>query len=232
MGLSVAAGLATVAGAALLFGRRSWNERNLAFFLGLAAGVMAAVVALNMMPSALLLYPVGPGLAGLALGLVLMGYYGRFARLEGGGGDTPLMRLGLLIMLGIALHDLPEGMAIALGEELKGRTGLVIALGVGVHNIPEGMVMAAPLLMAGMPRRQILGRCLLVALITPLGALLGAALLGVAPGIMPVMLGLASGIMAWLCLFQLWPQAVKRDGGRSRWGFLAGVAIIILATFL
>ena len=52
--IALAAGLCTLMGAVLLFLKRDWNDRALAIFLGLAAGVMAAVVLMDMMPSALL----------------------------------------------------------------------------------------------------------------------------------------------------------------------------------
>jgi ZIP family zinc transporter len=86
-----------------------------------------------------------------------------------------------MIMLGIALHDLPEGMAVALGEHMKNRTGMVIALGIGIHNMPEGMAIAAPLLMSGMKKSMVLLQTLLISLITPLGTLLGSFLLHLAP---------------------------------------------------
>ena len=135
-------------------------------------------------------------------------------------------------MLGIAMHDLPEGMAIALGSELKARTGMVIALAIGIHNIPEGMAIAAPLLIGGLRRLRILWQVLVLGLITPLGTLLGLLLMGALPGILPWLMGIASGIMSYLILCQLWPQA-GRKSSRSRWvGLFIGISIITLATFI
>ncbi len=58
--------------------------------------------------------------------------------------------MGYLIAIGIALHDLPEGIAIAVGYAAQENLGLIIALAIGLHNIPEGMATAAPLLMGGL----------------------------------------------------------------------------------
>jgi ZIP family zinc transporter len=137
-----------------------------------------------------------------------------------------------MIMLGIAMHDLPEGMAIALGSEMKARTGMVIALGIGIHNIPEGMAIAAPLLMAGIKQLRVLGQILLVGLITPLGTVIGLLAVAFLPNLLPLLLGLASGIMIYLVLFQLWPQARAKDPRNRWWGFWLGMVIILIATYI
>lgn len=227
---SFAAGLCTTIGAGMLFAKRNWSNRGLSAFLGLAAGVMTAVVLLDMMPSALL-YQSGPAIGGTLLGMLLMRRVDRRLIDKINGPDT-LLGLGYLIMLGIAMHDLPEGMAIALGGEMKARTGMVIALAIAIHNIPEGMAIAAPLLMGGRRRLRILVETGLIGLITPLGTIIGKMAISQLPQLLPWLLGLASGIMIYLVLFQLWPQAGAKDP-RSRWkGFWIGVIIISLATFI
>lgn len=229
--LSIMAGACTAIGAVILFMRKSWGNRSLAFFLGLAAGVMVAVVVFDMMPSALVYSGPLRAILGLLLGMVILGSTDA-SIFDREGGMRSLKSLGYLIMLGIALHDLPEGMAIAFGEEMKGRTGMVIALGIGIHNIPEGMAIAAPLLMAGIRKRKVLLQVLLVGLVTPMGTVLGKYLVGLLPELLPLMLGLASGIMLYLVFFQLWPQAAAKNK-KSRWyGFWLGVIIIFIATFI
>lgn len=116
---------------------------------------MTAVVIFDMLPSAILYNGVGKALGRIAVGLMLM-VWGDFFLGTRKSGSRSLLGLGYLIMLGIALHDLPEGMAIALGDIMKNRTGMVIALGIGIHNIPEGMAIAVPLVMAGVKTPRIL----------------------------------------------------------------------------
>lgn len=230
MAMSIAAGFCTTVGAGVLFMKRDWSNRSLAVFLGLASGVMAAVVLMDMMPSALLsnytaaLWGTLLGMASIWVCDVWLGQ-----RIKG---PETLLGLGYLIMLGIAMHDLPEGMAIAMGGELKARTGMVIALAIAIHNIPEGMAIAAPLLMGGQRRLRILLETAAVGLITPVGTGIGKLSLAVIPQLLPWLLGFASGIMLYLVIFQLWPQAGAK-GPRSRWsGFVTGFLIIALATFM
>ncbi|MBO8158352.1 ZIP family metal transporter [Thermosyntropha sp.] len=229
--ISIVAGICTALGAVLLFIKRSWSSRSLAMFLGLASGVMIGVVVFDLIPSFLFFPGFEKGLIGLLIGFFLLRFISNFLFSNSLRGKS-LASLGYLIMLGIAVHDLPEGMAIALGNEIKTRTGMVIALGIGIHNIPEGMAIAAPLIMGGISRIRILKQTLLVGLVTPLGTILGMFMVAVLPGILPFLLGLASGIMLYLVIYELWPQAILR-GKKSRWfGFWLGIFIILIATFL
>jgi len=231
MTMSAAAGICTAIGAALLFIKRKWSNQSLAVFLGLASGVMVAVVVFDMVPSALAFAAVMPLIKGLAAGGLVLYLFDKLLFKQITKKDT-LIGLGYLVMLGIAMHDLPEGMAIALGHEMKDRTGMVIALGIGIHNIPEGMAIAAPLIMGGMRRCTILMQTLLVGMITPLGTLIGQVAVSHLPDLLPLLLGFASGIMVYLVLFQLWPEAKSKDRVKRWYGFWLGVAIIFIATFI
>lgn len=228
---SCLAGIATVLGAILLFFRQEWSNRVLASFLRLAAGVMVGVVVFDLLPSAIAYAGLGAAISGVMLGIVVIACFDFFIMARVYPGDS-LMRLGYLIMLGIAMHDFPEGIAIALGYEMKIRTGAVIALGIGIHNIPEGMAIAAPLIMSGMKHWRILLQTILVGIITPLGTLSGQIIINYHPQLLPVLLGSASGIMLYLVVFQLLPQAGKKDEQADWKWFWLGVSIIILATFI
>jgi ZIP family zinc transporter len=223
--------MGTVMGALLIFVKKNWSAKSLAFYLGLASGVMVAVVVFDILPSAMIFSGFLEVFTGILLGVFLM-ILGDIVLFKKTSGSQTLRGLGYLIMLGIAMHDLPEGMAIAMGEEMKSRTGMVIALGIGIHNIPEGMAIAAPLIMAGIKKTTIFMQMLAVGLITPLGTLLGKCLVSALPFLLPLLMGLASGIMFYLVLFQLWPQAKLKDPKSRWWGFYLGMAIILGATFL
>jgi ZIP family zinc transporter len=228
---SIIAGLGTAMGALLIFAKKNWSPASLSFYLGLASGVMIAVVFFDMLPSAILFAGFSKVFIGILLGILLMAL-SDFVIFKKMSGPQTLTGLGYLIMLGIAMHDLPEGMAIALGDEMKAQTGLIIALGIGIHNIPEGMAIAVPLIMAGISKPRIFLQILAVGIITPLGTMLGQTLVSVLPAWLPILLGLASGIMVYLVIFQLWPQAKVKDRKTRWWGFFLGMLIILVATFI
>lgn len=229
---STVAGLCTFLGAAIVFLRSRLTKRELSFFLGLASGVMLAVVTFDLLPSA-----IGKGdIIGFIIGtvggclIIMLSNVIMDDQLNNSG--RTMARLGYLIMLGIALHDLPEGMAIALGNEVGHKTAAVIALGIGIHNMPEGMAIAAPLLMSGIRKRTIALQTLAVGAVTPLGTLIGNVAVSAWPNYFGLFMGIAAGVMIYLVFSQLWPES-RRSASLWRYpGLLAGIILIFCATFV
>lgn len=230
MTVSLLAGLATMGGAliTLLCGRAA--QGVLAWMLGLAAGAMSGVACLDLIPSAWRWGGPWHLAAGLASGLILVWLVGRW--LEAGGKSNQLAKVGYLVAAGIALHDLPEGIAIAAGYAATPALGWVIAFAIGFHNIPEGMAMAAPMLLGGQGAGRILATAGLVSLVTPLGAGLGALLVGISSHFIAYLLALAGGAMLYIVLWELCPQG-RREGSRlALRGGLAGLVLVLLLTLL
>ncbi|MBZ4654860.1 MAG: zinc/iron permease [Peptococcaceae bacterium] len=230
---STVAGLATVFGAliVLAFGRP--GERILALFLGFAGGIMTAVVIFDLIPSALDYGNVFVTSLGFLLGLIFMLMLDVIISFlpdikeQREGRQGYLLKMGYLIAAGIALHDLPEGIAIAVGYTAKESLGFLIALSIGLHNIPEGMATAAPLTMGGMSRKGIIGTCLLVSIFTPLGACLGLLLVSISKHFICLLLALAGGAMAFIVKNELIPESYRRHPNYAWLGFALGILLIL-----
>lgn len=236
---SILAGLATVLGALviLLLGRP--GERILASLLGFAGGVMTAVVIFDLLPSALDYGNVLTTWFGFFLGLLFMLgldiIISLLPSLKYSGnakGQGRLLKMGYLIAIGIALHDLPEGIAIAVGYSAKESLGLLIALSIGLHNIPEGMATAAPLSMGGMSANRIILTCLFISFFTPLGAYLGLLLVAISQRFICLLLSLAGGAMAFIVKNELLPESYRRHPNFARLGFALGIALIFFLGIL
>lgn len=235
---SLIAGLSTTAGGvlALLFGMP--QERFLAALLGGAGGMMSAVVIVDLIPTAWLGGSAVQLFGGLLTGLSFMFLGTRQVNAPAGEATVPLnqrqrlKRLGLLIATGIALHDLPEGMAIAAGQEASGHLGLLIAFTIALHNFPEGMATAVPLMMARIRPWKILILNLGVAFFTPLGALLGLLALQTVHHSLSFFLAFAAGSMAFLVVSELWPLSRERHPHYALCGGLMGFIVFTLFSLL
>lgn len=225
----IAAGLATTLGSLLFLFIGFPGRRVIAFALGLASGVMLAVVGLDLIPSALscggwVMTAVGFGCGWMLIRLAdqLLG------TIEKGDYHTPsaYRRLGILTAMGIALHDLPEGMAIALGYAAAERLGPIIAVAIGLHNIPEGIATTAPLRAARLSVGKILLTNLLLALVTPIGTAMGLFLAHTLPSYFEWMLGLASGTMIYLVATALGPSAYRLHFYSALCGTCLGIIMI------
>lgn len=236
---SCVAGLATVLGALLVLAFGRPVERVLAVFLGFAAGVMTAVVVLDLLPSALEYGSWLTAVLGFFWGLVFMllldvalSCLPGVRNSQKSGKQGRLLKMGYLIATGIALHDLPEGIAIAAGFSAEENLGFLLALAIGLHNIPEGMATAAPLLMGGMSRLEILAISLLISIFTPIGSALGLLLMFVSPGLISALLALAGGAMAFIVKNELLPEAYRRHPNYARLGLASGAILILLLGIL
>ena len=230
--LSVAAGLATCFGGIIVLLLGKPTEKSLAIFLGLAVGIMVAVVVLELLPSAWEYGNFYIMVAGLCFGIVALGLLDLFLSFlrpvcTGSRNNHYLLNMGYLIAMGIALHDLPEGIAIAAGYEAQQSLGVLIALAIGLHNIPEGMATAAPLRMGGMSSLKIIVIIGLVSIFTPLGTIIGIVLTKISPHLIALLLAMAGGAMLYIVRFELIPESKRRHPVYARLGTLVGFAIIL-----
>jgi ZIP family zinc transporter len=124
------------------------------------------------------------------------------------------LRSALLTTLSLALHNLPEGMAVAASALSGGlRLGLPLAIGIALHNAPEGCAIAAPVYAATNSRIQAVTWALIAGLVEPLGVffliwfrLNRRALTGLLAGV--------AGIMTMLSCTELLPQALRMNEQR------------------
>lgn len=226
---SALAGLATGLGAipAILLGRLS--PRAYDATLGFISGVMLAAASFALIGPALTggLLPVVVGVVAGAgfvhlLERLLPHLEPHFTRHPA----IPGLRRGLLIAAAIAIHNLPEGMAVGAGYSAPGRLGLVLALGIAAHNIPEGMVVALPWRQAGMGAWKCVLLTVASGLTEPLGALLAVFPLLLVHSLMPGGLAFAGGAMLYVVVNELLPEA---QGQRSIYGAgaIAGFLLMV-----
>lgn len=234
--ISMIAGLATTLGSllVLLFGKP--KERVLALLLAGAGGVMLAVVSIDLLPNA---WKIGPPLQvvfGMVLGLLFM--YFADSRLNMTDTTLPLSqrqrlkKIGLLVATGIALHDIPEGMAIAVSQEAAPGLGLLIALGITLHNLPEGMATTAPLVMARIRGWKILLLNIGIAFFTPLGAVFGLLALESVQNSLTFFLSFAAGAMLFLVFGELVPLSRERHPHYALLGGMLGFVLFALISLL
>jgi ZIP family zinc transporter len=143
-----------------------------------------------------------------------------------------LKRTGLLVATGIALHDLPEGMAIAVSQEAAPGLGFLIFIAITLHNLPEGMATTAPLKMAGICWWKILLLNIGIAFFTPLGALVGLLALEGVQNSLAFFLALAAGAMNFLVFAELWPLSRERHPRYALLGGTIGFIFFALISIL
>lgn len=154
--------------------------------------------------------------------------FGRWNR-QGQVLDTRLVNTGLLLAVGITLHNLPEGIAVGAGYLHNPQFGLFIAVAILLHNIPEGLATALPLCKGGVCRWDALRVALLSGLAEPVGAIFASLFLVNFQGFIPGALAFAGGVMVFITLDELIPTA--REHGHEHYtaiGIILGSLFVFL----
>jgi ZIP family zinc transporter len=232
--LGLIAGLGTCLGALLVVAFGRLGTATISLMLGFASGIMTAVIIFDLLPSSLRYGSLAATLTGFAGGLILMACLDLglniFApSLVGGRG---YLKMGYLIAAGIALHDLPEGFAIAAGFAAAEKLGPILVLAIGLHNIPEGMATAAPLRYGGMGAGRVVWLNAIISLVTPLGTMVGLVLVEASYTFIGLLLAFAAGAMTYIVLGELAPESRRSNKPLAYTGMLAGLILIMALSFI
>ena len=112
----------------------------------------------------------------------------------------------MLFILAIAIHKFPEGIAAGVSMNGGETASWAVTLGIAFHNIPEGMVIIAPLLLAGVSHARTFIISLAIGLLEVVGVLVGYGLGTISTSLLPVMLGFAGGAMLYVTSDEMIPE--------------------------
>lgn len=197
------------------------SERTLSLSLHLAAGVVLAVVGLELLPEAMTSSrPWIPIAAFAAGGLLFIGIEkvigivkNRFMGSDGSSGP-------LAIYTGVSLDLFSDGVMIGTATLIDPRLGLLLALGQVPADIPEGFAALASLRRAGVARATRLKMGAAFAIPVFIGAALGYFALRDAPEVVTLaVLAVTGGVLISVVIEEIVHEA--HGGETSRFGPLA-----------
>ena len=125
-----------------------------------------------------------------------------------------LLRTGIIVSIGLAIHNFPEGLAIGSGFEASLKLGLSLAIAICLHDIPEGISMAVPMKNGGMRIRKVIFYVILSGITTGIGAFFGAIVGSISETIISLNLSFAAGAMLYIVSGELIPESNKLYNGR------------------
>jgi len=248
--LSLLAGLATGLGGLIVVSMKHVSKRTLSFGLGLSSGIMVIIGVRDLFGKSIELsnyYLAVASFMGGALFILVIDYLvphefvhreegirrkAKAAKqLSSGRGKkrSGLMAAGIIMALGITIHNIPEGMIVGAGYAAMPAFGIVLAFAIALHNIPEGVAVSVPLCASGCSKRKVFWVTLVSGLAEPLGAVAAVAFVSFMPGLLPLMLGFAGGVMTYLTMDELIPTAQKYGSPHAiGLGIMAGLVLAMI----
>lgn len=213
---------------------KNHSNKFLSFILSFAAGLMMAVVCFDLIPEALSISKISEVLVGILIGIVVMIFCDVIVdKKYNEDVKSNLLKTGIIVSIGLAIHNVPEGLAIGSGFDASVSLGFSLALAICLHDIPEGISMAIPMKTGGMKIYKIMTYVILSGLATGGGALIGAIIGKVSEEIIAICLSFAAGAMLYIVSGELIPESNKLYRGRisalgNMLGFILGIFVTIL----
>ncbi len=124
-----------------------------------------------------------------------------------------------MMVLAVALHNLPEGMAVGVvaagwlsgNESISAASALALSLGIALQNLPEGAIISMPLKSQGMRQGRAFSYGVLSGAVEPLGAVLTILLAGLLVPVLPYLLAFSAGAMLYVVVEELIPEMAEGE---------------------
>ena len=213
------------------------SNKFLSFILSFASGLMMSIICFDLIPEALGISNIYLIILGIIIGIISMVFCDIIVQkkfkgnVESKNEKDNLLKTGIIVSIGLAIHNFPEGLAIGSGFEASLSLGLGLAIAICLHDIPEGISMSVPMKNGGMKRRKVIYYVILSGVTTGIGAFFGAIIGSISENIIAICLSFAAGAMLYIVSGELIPESNKLYKGRmSAIGNMLGFIIGIFAT--
>lgn len=210
--------MATLLGGLITIIKRP-SRRRIGLFGGFAGGVMLTVAFMDLLNESIKESNYLTAIAGFTIGALFMFLldillsHKHFEIKEKGLINPNLVRTGMLIAVGVALHNIPEGIAVGAGFAHLPKFGILLAIAIGLHNIPEGIASTMFIRYGGKCRKDCLKIAFFSGIVEPIGAVVAYLFLKQFTSLIPASLAFAGGVMVFITLDEIIPMA--REHGRA-----------------
>ena len=205
----LAAGI-TIASAGIFLHYKQFLLKNLVFLISFASGFLLSAAFIHLIPEAI-------ELAGNnAMMVLLSGFFLIYllektvmihSCAEAGDEHCDVHKMGPGALIGLSLHSLFDGIAIGAGFEVSPTIGFIATIGVLIHKLPEGLSIMSILLSADYKSREAMYYVTLIALGTPVGALISYFFLtGISLTFIGFALAFSAGTFIYISASDLIPQ--------------------------
>lgn len=230
---SLIAAAAVVIGIYTVLANEKWALRNSTYFISFSAGVILAVAFMHIMPEAL---EMSGNLIFTVVLFTLIAFYVFEHALaihtcREDECEVTVHTMGTLAFAGIFIHSLLDGVIIGIGFEADFSVGIAATAAILLHKLPIGITITAIFLHSGFSRGKTVTMAWLVALATPIGALLALYFLrGVSVYTLGLLLAFSTGSLIYVGASDMLPETHKNLGKSNIVFVLLGVGLVYITT--
>jgi ZIP family zinc transporter len=123
-----------------------------------------------------------------------------------------------MLVLAVALHNIPEGMAVGVvyagmiagNNDISIADAMALSIGIAIQNFPEGAIISMPLKAEGLTKRDSFLLAVLSGIVEPIGALITIIAAFFIVPVLPYLLGFAAGAMMFVVVEELIPEIAEK----------------------
>jgi len=206
--------------------------------LSFAASMMLGISFFQLIPESLKIIPFYLVIVSFFLGIVIMRIVDRLLphiNPELLKKERPSVKRSVtMLVIGMALHNIPEGLAIGVGFALTPALGIMIAIGIAAQDVPENIATIVPLYCLTKKRMKSFIIVTITILFELLGFIFGYYILrGTSLNLLGASLALAAGFMTYISIEELIPAAqIKQNLKVGVFSLILGVVCVLSISFL
>ncbi len=232
--LTIFAGMSTMIGSILVFLKND-SKKIIIMSLAFAAGVMITVSFTDLIKESYLLlnnYLLFPRilfiLIFITIGIILSMMIDKYLPTKE---NSNLYRVGVISMLAIILHNIPEGIATFMAANSNISLGISLAVAIALHNIPEGISISIPIFHSTKSKKKALLYTFISGISEPFGALITYLFLSpfINDTIMGFLFSIIAGIMIQISIYELIPTSLSYNNKKlTIIGFIVGCIFMLI----
>lgn len=233
--LSFLAGISTVLGGLVIIFKKEYNSQNLSVFLGFSAGIMIGISLFDLLYNSYIYLSNKTNNIILIFIFVILGIL--IAILIDKlvpKGSNEIGRVGVISLIGIIIHNIPEGIATFITASYDIKLGISFALAIAIHNIPEGIAISIPLFSKTKNIKSTLLFTSIAGFSELLGAIISCIFLSnyINTTTMGILFAIIAGIMLHISFFELLPLSLSNDKKRGIYSLIIGILFILINIYI
>lgn len=233
--LSFLAGISTVLGGLVIIFKKEYNSQNLSVFLGFSAGIMIGISLFDLLYNSYIYLSNKTNNIILIFIFVILGIL--IAILIDKlvpKGSNEIGRVGVISLIGIIIHNIPEGIATFITASYDIKLGISFALAIAIHNIPEGIAISIPLFSKTRNIKSTLLFTSIAGFSELLGAIISCIFLSnyINTTTMGILFAIIAGIMLHISFFELLPLSLSNDKKRGIYSLIIGILFILINIYI
>ena len=236
--LTIFAGFSTLIGSLLIFFRFKNIQKVIISSLSFAAGVMISISIFDLFPESIKLLNLNYNLFLSTLLFLIFFVLGSLVVIiinKLVPQNNNLYKVGIISMIGIMIHNIPEGILTFVTSSINKKLGLSMAIAISMHNIPEGISISIPIYYSSKSKFKAIFLCFISALSEAFGALITYIFLYdyINDIFIAILLSIVCGIMSYISLFELLPEALSYKNKKLFYIFFTvGIIFMLINVYI